>query len=288
MSINTYLIVCCPQQKEFSLYFHFPQGMFTYSNEDTEEVVMDEGNRNGGSVYVSKEDGTRWQINHHGMECSVCLPPFSAMRQGPNALLPITMKTVQGGDHICRRSCRGGKQAPLSWRQCGGENFQVFLIFRTTHPVPVISRAGCKEGPATLKGAQGDVFSFTYSQDVMAGPSRCWHHFDLQLPCLEAGSIRFWGSNVKPHDKCFPGTPGHLAAGRRQLMWWGWSREEVLRWVENTIDCVNQGLGRGWGSICTQNPGIAKIGFSYLCASSFYFWFWHSLGGMFYYLTSMI
>ena len=59
MSINTYLIVCCPQQKEFSLYFHFPQGMFTYSNEDTEEVVMDEGNRNGGSVYVSKEDGTR-------------------------------------------------------------------------------------------------------------------------------------------------------------------------------------------------------------------------------------
>ena len=46
-------------KKEFSLYFHFPQGMFTYSNEDTEEVVMDEGNRNGGSVYVSKEDGTR-------------------------------------------------------------------------------------------------------------------------------------------------------------------------------------------------------------------------------------
>ena len=36
-------------------------------------------------------------------------------------------------------------------------------------------RAGCKEGAATLKGAQGDVFSFTYSQDVMAGPSRCWH-----------------------------------------------------------------------------------------------------------------
>ena len=33
-------------------------------------------------------------------------------------------------------------------------------------------RAGCKEGAATLKGAQGDVFSFTYSQDVMAGPSR--------------------------------------------------------------------------------------------------------------------
>ena len=33
--------------------------MFTYSNEDTEEVVMDEGNRTGGSVYVSKEDGTR-------------------------------------------------------------------------------------------------------------------------------------------------------------------------------------------------------------------------------------
>ena len=59
-----------------------------------------------------------------------------------------------------------------------------------TSSVPVISRAGCKEGPATLKGAQGDVFSFTYSQDVMAGPSRCWHDFDLQLPCLEAGSIR--------------------------------------------------------------------------------------------------
>ena len=43
----------------FLLNFHF-QGMFSYSNEDTEEVVMEEGNRNGVSVYVSKEDGTRW------------------------------------------------------------------------------------------------------------------------------------------------------------------------------------------------------------------------------------
>ena len=33
--------------------------MFTYSNGDSEEVVMEEGNRNGKSVYISKEDGTR-------------------------------------------------------------------------------------------------------------------------------------------------------------------------------------------------------------------------------------
>ena len=46
----------------FLLNFHF-QGMFSYSNEDTEEVVMEEGNRNGVSVYVSKEDGTRWVTN---------------------------------------------------------------------------------------------------------------------------------------------------------------------------------------------------------------------------------
>ena len=46
----------------------------------------------------------------------------------------------------------------------------------------MIDRAGCKEGGATLKGVQGDVFSFTYSQDVMAGPSRCCHSLP---PCFQ-------------------------------------------------------------------------------------------------------
>ena len=57
----------------FLLNFHF-QGMFSYSNEDTEEVVMEEGNRNGVSVYVSKEDGTRWVSIITQLKCAfVCV-----------------------------------------------------------------------------------------------------------------------------------------------------------------------------------------------------------------------
>ena len=82
---------------------------------------------------------------------------------------------VQGRDHIWRRSAWGVKQACLSGWQCRGKDLQVTVLsWKSAKSYHEYHRGGFKEGSATLKGAQGDVFSFTYSQDVMAGPSRSY------------------------------------------------------------------------------------------------------------------
>ena len=188
------------------------------------------------------------------------------------------ISSVQGRDHIWRRGSWGVKQACLSGWQCGGKDFQVFLLsWKSAKSYYERYRGGFKEGAATLKGAQGDVFSFTYSQDVMAGPSRS--HRACIFKCADINAFELvWIMCLERRRQWYlSGTPGPLAAGRRQPMWWGWNRAGELRfgatlWLSRNQEKLSHQVSedgnreeRCWKDGLLDGPATVEVASTRLC-----------------------